>query len=54
VTPGQRVAVGQPIGTVGATGNVTGAHLHLEIRPTGEHGDPVDPYAVLVAHGLQP
>ena len=54
VTPGQRVGVGQPIGTVGATGNVTGAHLHLEIRPTGEHGDPVDPYAVLVAHGLQP
>ena len=54
VSPGQRVSVGQPIGTVGATGNVTGAHLHLEIRPHGEHGDPVDPYAVLVAHGLQP
>ena len=54
VSPGQRVSVGQPIGTVGATGNVTGAHLHLEIRPTGEHGDPVDPYAVLVSHGLRP
>ena len=54
VAPGQRVSVGQPIGTVGATGNVTGAHLHLEIRPTGEHGDPVDPYAVLVSHGVQP
>jgi murein DD-endopeptidase MepM/ murein hydrolase activator NlpD len=54
VRPGQRVTVGQPIGTVGSTGNVTGAHLHLEIRPTGEHGDPVDPYAVLLSHGLRP
>ena len=54
VSVGQRVAVGQPIGAVGATGNVTGSHLHLEIRPYGEHGDPVDPYAVLVSHGLHP
>jgi murein DD-endopeptidase MepM/ murein hydrolase activator NlpD len=54
VRPGQRVAAGQQIGTVGSTGNVTGPHLHLEIRPGGEKGDPVDPYAVLVAHGLQP
>ncbi len=54
VSAGQRVAVGQPIGAVGATGNVTGAHLHLEVRPRGERGDPVDPYAVLVSHGLRP
>ena len=54
VRPGQRVAAGQPIGAVGATGNVTGSHLHLEVRPTGEKGDPVDPFALLVAHGLQP
>ena len=54
VSVGQRVSAGQPIGAVGATGNVTGSHLHLEIRPTGEKGDPVDPYAVLVAHGIQP
>jgi len=53
VRVGQRVAVGQPIGAVGATGNVTGSHLHLEVRPHGEEGDPVDPYAVLLAHGLR-
>ena len=49
---GQAVTVGQTIGTVGATGNVTGPHLHLEIRPGG--GDPVDPYAALAHHGLTP
>ncbi len=54
VSVGQRVSVGQTIGTVGATGNVTGSHLHLEIRPYGEDGDPVDPYSVLVSHGLHP
>lgn len=54
VSVGQRVAVGQTIGSVGATGNVTGSHLHLEIRPYGEHGDPVDPYSVLLSHGLHP
>lgn len=54
VSPGQAVAAGQVIGTVGATGNVTGSHLHLEMRPGGEDGEPVDPYAVLAAHGVAP
>lgn len=54
VSPGQSVRAGQTIGTVGATGNVTGSHLHLEMRPNGEHGDPVDPYAVLVGQGITP
>ncbi|GAB2738500.1 M23 family metallopeptidase [Kitasatospora kifunensis] len=48
VTGGQ-VAPGTVLGKVGATGNVTGPHLHLEVRPGG--GAPVDPAAWLAAHG---
>ena len=39
VSVGDRVNGGETIGTVGATGNVTGSHLHLEVRPGG--GGPV-------------
>ena len=52
VSPGQQIQAGDVIGTVGATGNTTGPHLHLEVRPGA--GDPVDPFAALVAHGIQP
>lgn len=37
---GQRLAAGQEIGRVGETGNVTGAHLHMEVRRGGSGIDP--------------
>lgn len=35
VRAGEQVDPGQMVGAVGATGNVTGPHLHLEVRPGG-------------------
>lgn len=52
VKAGERVEPGQPIGYTGATGNVTGPHLHLEIEPPGS--GPVDPVPVLREHGIDP
>lgn len=43
VAAGDVVGPGEVIGTVGATGNVTGAHLHLEIRVDASDIDP-QPY----------
>ncbi|SFU91276.1 peptidoglycan DD-metalloendopeptidase family protein [Alicyclobacillus macrosporangiidus] len=40
VHPGQRVAKGQVIGYSGATGNVTGPHLHYEVRIGGRAVNP--------------
>ena len=52
VSSGEVVSAGEVIGYVGTTGNTTGAHLHVEVRPGA--GDPVDPYAAMLVHGLQP
>jgi murein DD-endopeptidase MepM/ murein hydrolase activator NlpD len=39
VAPGQAVRAGEQIGAVGATGLVTGAHLHWEVVAGGQHVD---------------
>ena len=52
VSVGDKVVGGELIGSVGTTGNSTGPHLHLEIRPSG--AEPIDPYSALQTHGLQP
>jgi murein DD-endopeptidase MepM/ murein hydrolase activator NlpD len=49
---GEHVDVADPIGSVGSTGNSTGPHLHLEVRPDG--GLPIDPMGWLRAAGLNP
>ncbi|MGW1885498.1 M23 family metallopeptidase [Streptomyces sp. NPDC001970] len=45
VSAGQTVTTGETIGRVGATGNVTGPHLHLEVHTAGGTG--IDPAAWL-------
>lgn len=50
VSRGDELRAGEKLGTVGSTGNVTGAHLHLEVRSGGR---PIDPAAALSARGLR-
>ncbi|KOV52639.1 peptidase [Streptomyces sp. AS58] len=52
VSSGQTVTAGQQVGYSGATGNVTGPHLHFEIRTTPDYGSDVDPVAYLGSHGV--
>ncbi len=51
VSKGQRLSAGEVLGYIGATGNVTGSHLHLEIRRGKQ---PLDPAAFLAAQGIAP
>jgi len=53
VSAGQKVATGDVIGRVGATGNVTGPHLHLEVHPDGQ-ATGIDPMAWLRSKGINP
>ncbi len=52
VHAGEQVIQGKQIGNIGSTGNTTGPHVHIEVRPGG--GDPVDPYPAFIAHGVTP
>jgi murein DD-endopeptidase MepM/ murein hydrolase activator NlpD len=40
VEPGTRVEKGQPVGHIGATGRVTGAHLHWGLQLRDVYVDP--------------
>ncbi|MFE7173612.1 M23 family metallopeptidase [Streptomyces sp. NPDC057616] len=53
VSVGQKVSTGEVIGRVGATGNVTGPHLHLEVHPNGQ-AEGIDPMTWLRGKGLTP
>ncbi|MXX66713.1 MAG: M23 family metallopeptidase [Chloroflexi bacterium] len=50
VEPGDRVAAGDEIGTVGSTGRSTGPHLHWEVHV---FGIPVDPNSFLDPDSLK-
>jgi murein DD-endopeptidase MepM/ murein hydrolase activator NlpD len=51
VAEGERVATGATVGRVGATGRVTGPHLHWTVRVGGAR---VDPLALLALLGAPP
>ncbi|MDV5149692.1 M23 family metallopeptidase [Streptomyces sp. SBC-4] len=52
VSPGQSVSARQRIARSGATGRVTGPHLHFEVRTTPYFGSDVNPLAYLRGHGV--
>ncbi|RII06956.1 Murein DD-endopeptidase MepM [Streptomyces sp. YIM 130001] len=53
VTRGDTVKGGTRIGRSGATGNVSGPHLHFEIRSKPGYGSDISPLPYLRTHGLK-
>ena len=53
VAPGQRIAAGQVIGAVGATGFATGPHLHFEVREGDRIIDPATRLSDLDSHATR-
>ena len=53
VKSGQQVLGGQRLGRSGSTGNVTGPHLHFEVRTGPGFGSDIDPLAYLRAGGVR-
>ena len=49
VVVGQMLSAGQPIGSVGDTGNASGCHLHFEVWEGAYYGGgaPIDPMPFL-------
>lgn len=52
VKAGSRLDAGEVLGLSGATGNVSGPHLHFEVRVTPQFGSGIDPLPWLRARGL--
>ncbi|MFF3495957.1 murein hydrolase activator EnvC family protein [Streptomyces sp. NPDC002795] len=52
VKVGSRLDAGGTLGLSGATGNVSGPHLHFEVRVTPQFGSGIDPLPWLRARGL--
>ena len=51
VKVGEKVKMGDKLGTVGNTGHSTGAHLHFEVH---RKKSPVDPGSALKKYGYEP
>lgn len=54
VKTGQKVVAGQKIGEVGATGQVTGAHLHLETWSNKSVGSHFNPRVLFDRYDIEP
>ncbi|MFP3989661.1 M23 family metallopeptidase [Streptomyces sp. E11-3] len=53
VRVGQRVRAKTRVGRSGATGRVTGPHLHFEVRARRGYGSDINPLSYLARHGVR-